>query len=76
MTSEIRRDIRRLMHLRAAITRAQGAAEEIRGRIQRRREAALTALLRAILDAPDDAARAEAIEHARQVLDGDTPCPR
>ena len=30
----------------------------------------------AMLDAADEAARAEAIEHARQVLDGDTPCPR
>jgi len=34
------------------------------------------ALAHAMLDAADEAARAEAIEHARQVLDGDTPCPR
>lgn len=70
MTAEILADTRRLIALRAAIRRAQATADVIAERLRQRREDATRALLAAILNAPDDTARAEAIERARDVLGG------
>ncbi len=46
----------------------KGMSDAFRAGLQRRREDALRALLNAILDATDDAARDEAMARAREVL--------
>lgn len=60
LTDALRRD--------PALCRAADEREAIRTRLQRRHEDALRALLAAILDATDDAARDEAMARAREVL--------